>query len=265
MTGMTRAHRAATIAVAVGCVLAAAGSSTAARTTVYRIDHVADGDTVTLRNGQRVRLVQIDTPEVYFGVECYGRQASGTTKHLLPPGARVYLFPEPATDRVDSYGRLLRYVVPLSDGLNVNIRLVAVGAAAPTSTGVAGAVTPTGWRRWRGGRGRRSSASGERARTRCTTRTRASRLAVKRSESRAVYETPWSVASSFSAELGEFLRGQIELRQLRRDSESRNLLCESRNSLRRSGARSVMNWRRSKFFVCSRWVPTRLARVRRPK
>ena len=33
----------------------------------YRIDHVTDGDTVVLRNGQKVRLVQIDTPEVYFG------------------------------------------------------------------------------------------------------------------------------------------------------------------------------------------------------
>jgi IstB-like ATP binding protein len=29
---------------------------------VYRIDHVVDGDTIALRNGQRVRLVQIDTP-----------------------------------------------------------------------------------------------------------------------------------------------------------------------------------------------------------
>lgn len=73
----------------------------------------------------------IDTPEVYFGVECYGRQASGRTKQLLPARSRVYLFPEPATDRVDSYGRLLRYVVRVPDGLNVNIRLVAVGAAAP--------------------------------------------------------------------------------------------------------------------------------------
>lgn len=36
---------------------------------------------------------------------------------------------EPATDRVDQYGRLLRYVVRASDG--VNVRLVAVGAAAP--------------------------------------------------------------------------------------------------------------------------------------
>lgn len=39
--------------------------------------------------------------------------------------------PEPATDQVDQYGRLLRYVIRARDGLNVNVRLVAVGAAAP--------------------------------------------------------------------------------------------------------------------------------------
>jgi micrococcal nuclease len=78
-----------------------------------------------------VRLVQIDTPEVYFQPECYGRQASAATKRLLPPGTRVRLLPEPATDRVDQYGRLLRYVIRARDGLNVNIQLVRVGAAAP--------------------------------------------------------------------------------------------------------------------------------------
>jgi micrococcal nuclease len=98
---------------------------------VYRVDHVADGDRVTLRNGLRVRLVQIDTPEVYFGTECYGLQASATTKRMLPPGTRVRLFPEPATDRVDQYGRLLRYVVRVKDGLNVNVQLVRLGVAAP--------------------------------------------------------------------------------------------------------------------------------------
>jgi endonuclease YncB( thermonuclease family) len=97
----------------------------------YRVDRVIDGDTIELRNGQRVRLVQIDTPEVYFGVECYGRQASAAAKRLLPPGTPVRLLVEPATDRVDDYGRLLRYVVRASDGVNVNLRLVAIGAAAP--------------------------------------------------------------------------------------------------------------------------------------
>ncbi len=97
---------------------------------IYRIDHVTDGDTIGLRNGQRVRLVQIDTPEVFFGAECYGRQASATAKRLLPEGTRVRLLTERATDRVDDFGRLLRYVVAL-DGVNVNLRLVALGAAAP--------------------------------------------------------------------------------------------------------------------------------------
>jgi endonuclease YncB( thermonuclease family) len=107
--------------LAVGlAIAAAAGGAPKIAAPIYRIDHVVDGDTIALRNGQRVRLVQIDTPEVYFGIECYGQQASQTTKRLLPPGARVRLFAEPATDRVDQYGRLLRYVVRVSGALNVN-------------------------------------------------------------------------------------------------------------------------------------------------
>ena len=98
---------------------------------VGRIDHVADGDTVDLTNGAKIRLVQIDTPEVYFHPECYGKEASTLTKRLLPPGTSVRLTREPATDSVDRYGRLLRYVTRVRDGLNVNTRLVAVGAAAP--------------------------------------------------------------------------------------------------------------------------------------
>jgi endonuclease YncB( thermonuclease family) len=95
--------------------------------------HVASAEAwlAALRKGQRVRLVQIDTPEVFFGSECYGRAASAQTKRLLPAGVRVRLFAEPATDRVDQYGRLLRYVVRVNGSLNVNIGLVAIGAAAP--------------------------------------------------------------------------------------------------------------------------------------
>jgi micrococcal nuclease len=121
----------AIVLVAVTATIVLVPALKAAPPPVYRIDHVADGDTVTLRNGQRVRLVQIDTPEIYFGTECYGRQASALTKRLLPPGTRVRLYPEPATDRVDQYGRLLRYIVRVRDGMNTNVQLVRVGAAAP--------------------------------------------------------------------------------------------------------------------------------------
>ena len=94
------------------------------------VDHVADGDTIVLRGGITVRLVQIDTPEVYFAPECYGEQASAETKRLVPRGALVRLVSDPATSNTDVYGRLLRYVV-LRDGTNLNERLVADGAAAP--------------------------------------------------------------------------------------------------------------------------------------
>lgn len=117
--------------VAAFAFLALAAVPVAGASAVYRIDRVTDGDTVVLRNGQRVRLVQIDTPEVFFGTECYGPQASALTKKLLPSGTRVRLQVEPATDRIDSYGRLLRYVIRVKGSVNVNLRLVARGAAAP--------------------------------------------------------------------------------------------------------------------------------------
>ena len=99
--------------------------------TSARIAYVVDGDTVQLTNGSRVRLVQIDTPETYNSSECYGRQASKVTKRLLRPGTTVRLYREPKTDAVDAYGRLLRYVFRARDGLDVNVQLVRVGAAAP--------------------------------------------------------------------------------------------------------------------------------------
>lgn len=96
-----------------------------------RIARVVDGDTVNLTSGARVRLVRIDTPEVYYSAECYGEQPPAVTKRVLPPGTLVRLYREPKTDSVDQYGRLLRYVFHARDGLNVNAQLVRVGAAAP--------------------------------------------------------------------------------------------------------------------------------------
>ena len=58
-----------------------------------------------------VRLVGIDTPEVYGGTECGGPDASGAIKKkLLDLGDRVTLTRDPSQDAVDHYGRLLRYV-----------------------------------------------------------------------------------------------------------------------------------------------------------
>jgi micrococcal nuclease len=89
---------------------------------------VYDGDTLTLRGGRKVRLLQVDTPELGSG-ECYSRAARTALLKLAPPGRRIVLESDPALDRVDRYGRLLRYVK--RNGVNVNLELVRRGAAAP--------------------------------------------------------------------------------------------------------------------------------------
>jgi micrococcal nuclease len=92
------------------------------------VAEVIDGDTLALRNGRRVRLVQIDTPEL-DGNECYAGEAADDLTAMLPPGTRITLEADPALDKVDRYGRLLRYV-HRGGGTNVNLALVRRGAAS---------------------------------------------------------------------------------------------------------------------------------------
>jgi endonuclease YncB( thermonuclease family) len=69
--------RAVILAALLAAILSIAGAAPASVSAgqLGRIDHVADGDTVDLTNGAKIRLVQIDTPEVYFSPECYGKKA----------------------------------------------------------------------------------------------------------------------------------------------------------------------------------------------
>jgi endonuclease YncB( thermonuclease family) len=106
---------------------ASAGPATSA-TQVAVVASVYDGDTLSLRDGRRVRLLQIDTPELGSG-ECYSRAARTALIALAPTGQRVVLETDPALDRTDRYGRLLRYVK--RSGINVNLELARRGAAAP--------------------------------------------------------------------------------------------------------------------------------------
>ncbi len=89
---------------------------------------ITDGDTVRLADDRRVRLLQIDTPELGTG-ECYSRAARKALLRLVPPPAAVTLETDPPLDLVDRYGRLLRYI--WRNGSNVNLALVREGAAAP--------------------------------------------------------------------------------------------------------------------------------------
>jgi len=89
------------------------------------VARVIDGDTIELVGGQRVRLVQIDTPEKH--VECYGDAASAITQRLIPAGTHVRIEQDPKLDQVDRYQRKLAYV--WKGGEDVNVTLVRDGAA----------------------------------------------------------------------------------------------------------------------------------------
>jgi micrococcal nuclease len=92
------------------------------------VERVSDGDTVRLVGLGRVRLIGVDTPEVFGHVECFGRAASAFAKRMLRPGDRVRykLGVEPR----DRYGRPLAYLW-LSDGRMFNALLVERGYATP--------------------------------------------------------------------------------------------------------------------------------------
>lgn len=107
----------------------AAGAGTARQAaSPVTVVSVIDGDTLTVSGGVRIRLLQIDAPEVGGG-ECYSQASRKALLRLAPIGSTVTLEADPALDQEDRYGRLLRYVK--RDGINLNIRLVLDGAAAP--------------------------------------------------------------------------------------------------------------------------------------
>jgi micrococcal nuclease len=91
------------------------------------VQRVVDGDTVRLAGLGSVRLIGIDTPEVYGGrVECFGPEASAFARSVLRPGTRVRY--RVGAEPRDRYGRLLAYVW-LRDGRLFNAMLAARGYA----------------------------------------------------------------------------------------------------------------------------------------
>ena len=101
------------------------GYSASAATTITK---VYDGDTITLSTGEKVRFLQIDTPEL-SPAECYGQEARSALVSLLNTPGQLSLKIDPKLDKVDRYGRLLRYV--FIGKTNINLKLVEIGAAAP--------------------------------------------------------------------------------------------------------------------------------------
>lgn len=71
------------------------------------VSRVVDGDTVELTDGNKVRLIGVNTPESTTRTEEYGKEASAYTKAKLE-GKKVYL--QKDVSETDQYGRLLRFV-----------------------------------------------------------------------------------------------------------------------------------------------------------
>lgn len=91
----------------------------------YVVERVIDGDTLLLTNGERLRLLGVDTPETVHpsqSVEPLGPEASQFTKRLAE-GKIVRLGFD--KERRDRYGRLLVYVY--IDGLMLNEELIRAG------------------------------------------------------------------------------------------------------------------------------------------
>ncbi len=89
----------------------------------FKVERVIDGDTIVLQNGERVRYIGIDTPEMK-PIEYYAEEATIANRKLVE-GKIVRL--EFDVERRDIYRRLLAYV--FVDTIFVNAWLIKEGYA----------------------------------------------------------------------------------------------------------------------------------------
>lgn len=93
-----------------------------------RVSRVIDGDTFTLENGETIRLIGIDTPELHHSeipVQRFAKEAADYLKNMIE-GLKVTLEFEPDNLK-DPYGRLLAYVY--INGVFVNKEMIRRGYA----------------------------------------------------------------------------------------------------------------------------------------
>ena len=101
---------------------------------LVKVTRVIDGDTIELENGQKVRYIGIDTPELgssKASIQCFAKEAKEKNQELVE-GKFVELKKD--VSETDRYRRLLRYVFlpnpsSTSEGLFVNKYLVEEGYA----------------------------------------------------------------------------------------------------------------------------------------
>jgi len=106
------------------------------------VRRVIDGDTIQLENGERLRLIGIDTPEMHESDKLYrdSERSGQDIKVIIKMGQRSYEFTrklvegkrvslEFDAEKYDKYNRLLAYVY-LKDGTFVNAEIVKGGYAS---------------------------------------------------------------------------------------------------------------------------------------
>jgi micrococcal nuclease len=91
---------------------------------------IHDGDTLNLRDStgatETVRIIGVDTPEVYPEYECFGDEATDELNRLAPVGSTLKVTTD--EDPFDDYDRLLLYLWN-DQGVFVNLALVENGFA----------------------------------------------------------------------------------------------------------------------------------------
>lgn len=153
-------RHAAPAAIAVAIILTGCGSTTGVQPTItpaspvivdliplegppppsqetVTIESVYDGDTYTLTDDRKIRVLGIDTPELKatagdtsaqaVAEKCYGHEARDAVAPLLI-NQTVTITGDPSQGDKDRYGRLLRYVT-LTDGTDVAAKLLDGGYA----------------------------------------------------------------------------------------------------------------------------------------
>ncbi len=107
---------------------------------IQMVEHVSDGDTFVLRDGRKVRMIGVDTPETHDEnrnnqnarrnsldkkrVRSYAETAKKFLQKTIE-GQEVRLESDWQTE--DKYGRVLAYVYRISDGLFVNAEILKEG------------------------------------------------------------------------------------------------------------------------------------------
>jgi endonuclease YncB( thermonuclease family) len=87
--------------------------------------YAIDGDTVIIK-GEHIRVLQINTPEIGT---CYAQQAKEYTQNFLDSKGSLTIKSDSKLDKVDQYGRSLRYIY--KGKLNLSLELAKRGYAKP--------------------------------------------------------------------------------------------------------------------------------------